>query len=93
MKDGIPTAAYIKKILKKFINQNQSKANADKSEFFLLADRFIKGEIKNRGKDKSESSLKNYHAVTKYLKDFQKMAKYPITFESINLDFFINTRR
>ncbi|MDQ6764315.1 MAG: phage integrase SAM-like domain-containing protein [Bacteroidota bacterium] len=93
MKDGIPTAAYIKKILKKFINQNQSKANADKSEFFLLADRFIKGEIKNRGKGKSESSLKNYHAVTKYLKDFQKMAKYPITFESINLDFFINTRR
>jgi integrase len=88
LKDGIPASGYIKKTLKEFINQNRTMAKADKSDFFLLADRFIKGEIKNRGKDKSESSLKNYHAVTKHLRDFQQITKYPITFEHVNLDFF-----
>ncbi|KAA9042045.1 site-specific integrase [Ginsengibacter hankyongi] len=88
MKDGIPNPAYIKTRLKNLINQNRTEADPEKSDFFLLADRFIRGEIKNRGKDKSISSLQNYHAVTKHLKNFQKATKYSITFENINLDFF-----
>ncbi len=88
LKDGIPSSSHIKKTLRNFINQNKAEADPDKSDFFMLANRFIKGEIKNRGKDKSKASLNNYHAVTKHLKDFQKTSKYSITFETINLDFF-----
>lgn len=89
IKDGIPSPCQIKKALSNFINQNKTETDPDKSEFFMLANRFIMGEIKNRGKDKSKGSLNNYHAVTKHLKDFQnKTSKYPITFETINLDFF-----
>ena len=53
-----------------------------------MAERFISGEIKNRGKNKSKASLKNYHAVVTHLKEFQYVNNYPITFDSINLDFF-----
>jgi len=88
LKNGIPAPAYLKRILRDFVNQNLSNTDPDAPSLFKLAKRFIEGEIKNRGKDKSKSSLNNYHAVTKHLKDFEQVAKYPITFESINLDFF-----
>jgi integrase len=88
LKSGIPAPGYLRKILQDFVNQNNSTDGPDTPTFFKLATRFIAGEIKNRGKDKSKSSLKNYHAVTKHLKDFQRVSKYTITFETINLDFF-----
>src|ERR1035437_1138490 len=88
LKNGIPTPAYLKKLLQEFVNQNNSNEGPNTPTLFKLAERFINGEIKNRGKDKSKASLKNYHAVTKHLKDFQLSLKYPVTFESINLDFF-----
>ena len=85
---GIPSVQTLKKYLDEFIMQNITGEKKEGPTLFKLAERFINGEIKNRGKDKSKSSLKTYHAVTKHLKDFQQEAKYPITFENINLDFF-----
>ena len=88
LKNGIPAPGVIKKILQNFLNQNHSEIDPSKPTFFSLASRFINGEIKNRGKDKSKSTLENYSAATKHLKDFQNQKKYPVSFESINLDFF-----
>lgn len=90
LKTGIPTPAQLRLVLQDFINQNhrEEEVAAGIPTLFSLAERFIIGEIKFKGRDKSESSLQNYAAVTKHLKTFQEKTKYPITFESINLDFF-----
>jgi integrase len=87
LKNGIPAPAQIKKALEDFVNQNHSE-KTDTNTFFNLTKRFINGEIKNKGKDKSRASLNNYNAVTKHLKDFETKAKYKITFDAITLDFF-----
>ena len=90
LKTGTPTPAQLRLVLQDFINQNHhdEEVAAGIPTLFSLAERFIIGEIKFKGRDKSESSLQNYAAVTKHLKTFQEKTKYPITFESINLDFF-----
>ena len=86
--NGIPSPDQLKKQLEDFINQNHEEEKEEHT-FFKLTERYISGEIKsNKGKDKSSSSLKNYHAVTKHLKTFEKKTKYKITFDSITLDFF-----
>ena len=88
IKNGIPSPAYLKGILKAFINQNKIVEVKDRPSLFKLAGRFVNGEIKNRGKDKSSGSLKNYHAVAKHLKDYEEQSKYKIDFHTITLDFF-----
>lgn len=89
LNDGIPEPHVLKDAMQTFINKNhQSKINLNKPSLFSLTDRFIKGEIKFRGRDKSESSLKNYHAVAKHLKNYEEHSKVKIDFETINLDFF-----
>jgi hypothetical protein len=88
LKTGIPSPEYLKKALVDFVNQNHNE-ETNEVTFFKLADRFIGGEIKgSKGRDKSKSSLKNYHAVTKHLKTYESKTKYKITFESLTLDFF-----
>ncbi len=92
LKNGIPEPEVLKKYLQDFIDKNKRDGNNDpdnnKPGLFKLADRFISGEIKNKGKSKSSASLKNYHAVTTHLKEFQYVKSYPVTFDSITLDFF-----
>ena len=87
LKTGIPAPVQIKKVLDDFVNQNHND-KAGENTFFSLTQRFIDGEIKNKGKDKSKSSLQNYAAVTKHLKEFEAKTKYKITFDAITLDFF-----
>ena len=82
LKNGTPEPEVLKDAMDRFINQNHNEIG--KPTLFDLADRFIAGEIKHRGKDKSVSSLKNYAAVTKHLKEFDKH----LNFESVTLDFF-----
>lgn len=90
LQSGIPTPAQLKEKLLVFVNQNhqEEEAAANIPTLFSLADRFIKGEIKFKGKDKSKSSLQNYAAVTKHLREFQEKVKYQVSFETITLDFF-----
>lgn len=84
--NGIPTVAKLKSYLVDFMNQNHGKE--DKSAFWDLIQRFIGGEIKFRGKDKSDATLKIYNTAKRHLLGFQVKHKYPLTFEAINLDFF-----
>ena len=91
LKDGIPEPEVLKEAMKKFINKNHEfdeEVVTDKPTLFSLTERFINGEIKFRGRNKSESSLKNYHAVTKHLKEFQQYSKKSLDFEDIDLNFF-----
>lgn len=85
--EGIPMPDTIKKALKDYLNKNQV-ADENNKGLYELIDRFIAGEIKHKGKDKSKGSLHNYKAVKKHLKDFEQKHKYPVTFDSVTLDFF-----
>jgi hypothetical protein len=42
-------------------------SDPNKPTLFTLAQRFINGEIKFKGKDKSKETLDNYAAVAKHL--------------------------
>lgn len=86
LKNGIPSPETLKNGLENFINQNHDVKTGP--SFFGLTERFINGEIKNKGKEKSKGSLQNYQAVVKHLKIFEKDKRYPIHFDKINLDFF-----
>jgi len=91
LKDGIPEPEVLKEAMKKFINKNhefEEEVVTDKPTLFSLTERFINGEIKFRGRNKSESSLKNYHAVAKHLKEYQQYSKKSLDFEDIDLNFF-----
>jgi len=89
LKDGIPDINILKRTLDKLIDKNHNNAEvSNKPTLFSLAQRFINGEIKFRGKDKSQSSLDNYSAVTKHLKAYQIFSKLRVDFDTIDLDFF-----
>lgn len=86
LKNGIPLPATIKGHLDRFMNQNE-KADPSRS-LYALIDRFISGQIKSRGREKSPATLNNYQAVKLHLQNFEKAKKYPVSFETISLDFF-----
>jgi integrase len=86
LKNGIPAPATLAEALNDFINQNNN--DDDQETLFALAERFINGEIKSKGKEKSKGTIQNYRAVVKHLKEFEAKTKYKIKFETINLDFF-----
>jgi integrase len=87
LKNGIPAPETVKKELKNYLNRVED-SKPDNSDFFKLVDRFISGEIKAKGKDKSTNTLQNYNTVKGHLKDYESHFKVKITFDSINLDFF-----
>ncbi|HEY4063193.1 MAG TPA: site-specific integrase [Puia sp.] len=84
--DGIPPPSTIKAQLDAFVNKNKGKDQDPK--IFQLFDRFISGEIKHKGKDKTNSTLKGYKTVKGHLQAFASKKKYPVAFDHINLDFF-----
>lgn len=90
VKGGIPTENILKKALQDHYNRNLNKVQEDSSKptFFSLLDRFINGEIMKRGKDIKINTLKNYSTAKGHLLAFQGEMKYPVDFETINLDFF-----
>jgi integrase len=89
LKDGIPDPIILKRALDLLIDKNHSNsADPGKPTLFSLAQRFIDGEIKFKGKDKSKETLESYSAVTKHLKDYQVYSKSRVDFDTIDLDFF-----
>ena len=84
----IPTPETLRDAMDRFINQNDKDLQDTKPTLYKLAGRFVAGEIKFRGKDKSKSSLQNYAAVLKHLKAFEIKESYRVDFDTINLDFF-----
>lgn len=85
LKNGIPPKAVLKEALDNFINQN--KENPDKPSFYKLFDRFITGEILYKGKRKSPNTIKTYNTLLGHLKAFEKVKKWPVDYNTINLDF------
>lgn len=81
---GIPSKERLKYYLDQVLYQ---KDPGDKPELLSLFDRFISGEIKNKGKEKSRSTLQNYATTRGHLVKYAKANKSPVTFDSINLDF------
>lgn len=89
IKNGIPEPDKIRTYLDDFLSSNsKAKTNKSSADFFTLIDRFISGEIKYAGKDKSPNTLANYHSTKRHLLAYQEKTKTKLTFESINLDFF-----
>lgn len=89
MKNGIPSKLTLKKYLDGFVYKNLAdEAAAPQQSLFKLIDRFIAGEIKSKGRDKSQSSLDNYDSVKKHLLAYSKAKNYRIDFDTITLDFF-----
>lgn len=87
IQNGIPSTETIRKALQNYINREDEK-QVIKDSFFKLVNRFIEGEIKTKGKDKSLNTLKNYKSAKNHLESFQSKIKTEITFDNINLDFF-----
>lgn len=84
---GIPTTTKLKEHLINFLQKNL--IIEDKTDpFFTLIDRFIAGEIKHKGNDKSQNTLQNYSTVRGHLKAYEIKTKSKITFDKITLDFF-----
>jgi integrase len=91
LKDGIPDPSILRKALDLQVGLNKGLNNeyeSGKPTLFTLADKFIKGDIKNKGKEKSKGSLNNYHAVTQHLKGFRTYWKRSLDFNDIDLEFF-----
>ena len=85
LKNGLPAKATLKQALDDFINQNQE--NPDLPTFYKLLDRFISGEILHKGKKKSENTIKTYKTLLGHLKAFEVVKRWPVTYQTINLDF------
>jgi integrase len=90
--NGIPAPEVLKAALEDFINQNHSDnaLSDNKPSLFKLIDRFVNGEIKNRGKDKSGNTIKTYITCKKHLLEFQAKTKKALDFDGITLDFYYN---
>jgi hypothetical protein len=86
-KGGVPLPSTLKNYLKTFLNQNLEKPE-NTNDLFVLIDRFIAGEIREEGKEKSKSTLENYSATRKHLRGFEDKFKVKLTYDSIDLPFF-----
>jgi integrase len=86
LKKGIPQPMIIKQKLLTFLNQNEVEDNCP--TLFSLIERFINGDIKYRGSDKTRSTRTKYKTVLSYLRAFESDSRAKIDFDSINLDFF-----
>jgi integrase len=88
IKNGIPAPRTLKQHLDNFLYQNLQENTSQENTLFKLINRFVAGEIKFRGRDKTKGSLNNYNSVLKHLVEFQKKKGYKVDFETITLDFF-----
>jgi hypothetical protein len=82
---GTPPVDLMRFRLDAFLRQQEGRQK--ESSFYRLFDRFIAGEIKNKGKDKSRNTLKNYATTKAHLQQFDIASRFHIQFENIHLDF------
>jgi Phage integrase SAM-like domain/Arm DNA-binding domain len=83
---GTPPVDLMRFRLDAFLRQ-QEGGRQKESPLYRLFDRFISGEIKNKGKEKSRNTLKNYASVKAHLQQFDIASRFHIQFENIHLDF------
>lgn len=85
LKNGIPQVQTIKTALENFVNQ---KDTTGKPTLYELVDRFIANEIKYKGKNKEDNTIKAYKSTLVHLKEFEAIKKYRIDFDTITLSFY-----
>ncbi|WP_456462333.1 tyrosine-type recombinase/integrase [Lutibacter sp.] len=85
----------IKELLKNDIAIHLGKKKEETEEeitFYTFIDKFIKQSnnrvIEKTGRKLSYRTIQDYTRTLNLLKDFEKERKYPISFETINLDFY-----
>ncbi len=85
LENGIPSVGFLWYRLDAFLRQQEGKKKGP--DLYQLIDRFVSGEIKNKGKEKSPNTLKNYATSKTHLMAFDIRTKYHLQFENVNLDF------
>ena len=83
---GIPPVAVLKYRLDAFLRQNELRKK--QPAWSQLIDRFISGEVKHKGKDKSRNTLKNYKTTKTHLEKFDIATRYHIDFGKDQPGFF-----
>lgn len=85
IRNGIPNPALIEQALTDFVIGN----NKEQEQSLLnLIDRFVAGEILYKGRKRSGGTLRTYNLTKNRLLEFSRTKKYPITFDSITVDFY-----
>jgi integrase len=86
IKNGVPTPAVLRKYLIDFMNQNSDKPN--QVNLKSLIGRFIRNEIKNKGRGKSKNTLKTYNTTLGHINEFEIKERCKVDFDTITLDFY-----
>ncbi len=88
--NGIPSTQTLRKALNDFLEYNliEEEKISNQPKLYDVIDRFCNGEIKFRGRELAKGTIQNYCATRRHLKEFEKKEHYPITTETITLDFF-----
>jgi integrase len=85
IRKGVPAPATLKRCLSDYMNQNEADPN--RPTFRKLLDRFIAGEIKHKGKEKSLNTIKTYNTLKGHLNAFEVAKKVDIYYNALDLDF------
>ena len=90
---GVPASETLLQHLKGIV-YDEEENQSDKTLFGLIQ-RFINNEIKNKGKRKTDNTIKAYRTSEKRLREFENYSKalpnnknFKLDFDTINLDFF-----
>ena len=59
-----------------------------KDSFYDLVERFINNEITYKGRQKADATIKTYISTKHHLKEFEKVNKYPINYDTITISFY-----
>ena len=86
IKSGVPAPAVLKQYLVNFFEGNTGRE--EQPSLFTLIERFISGEIKHRGRDRSLNTLKQYKSTYNHLQRFAKEKKQKVDFDTITIDFY-----
>lgn len=87
IKNGIPHPKKLKEHLNNYLNRESIK-NQKSGTLYDLIEKFRSGEIKYKGKSKTQGTLDTYTTTLNHLKEFEKEKKYRIDFDTINRDFY-----
>ncbi|MDP4150770.1 MAG: site-specific integrase, partial [Bacteroidota bacterium] len=86
---GTPPVELLKFRLDVFHRQQDGRhaGKPDRPGLWELFERFISGDIRHNGKDKSRNTLRNYATTRAHLMGFDIATRYHVGFENIDLDF------
>ncbi len=80
---GVPASETLLRHLKGIV-YNEEEKQSDKTLFGLIQ-RFINNEIKNKGKRKTDNTIKAYRTSEKRLKEYENYAKALPIIKTLNL--------